>query len=162
MKPLKSIADILNYLCESGADPMIVRPATDKDIEMCNEDFIEFCEKPVVLPDEYVKFLKHHNGFAWNSIELFSTDRVTDTRTDYMLNDIVSENEDFQDHYEPLSHCLYFGRASEEMYLYNPTKDSKRWERRDITSWRVMEEHDSFEEFFVAVVGNRWVDAWRG
>ena len=152
---MKTIDDILNYLTEKHPSVMIVRPATDKDIQMCNEDFIEWGMN-LKLPDEYVNFLKQLNGFAWNGIELYSTDRVTDTETGYMLNDIVSANEDFHDNYdeyERFKKYLCFGRVDDDMYIYNTTKENKRWEVLDIVGLNVMEEYDSFEEFFVAVVG---------
>jgi hypothetical protein len=107
------------------------------------------------LPDEYVQFLKMLNGFAWNGIELFGTDRVANTQTDYIQNDIVSENQDFHDHYESLNHCLYFGHEDEDFYVFNTEKENKRWEVRGLTGWGVMKGYDTFEELFVAVVGRR-------
>jgi hypothetical protein len=149
---MKTIDNVLNRLTEMDADAMIVRPATDKDIKLCNKDFAK-CGINLTLPYEYVNFLKQLNGFAWNGIELYSTDQVTDTDTDYMLNDIVSANEHFRRVNEGFEHCFYFGRADEDLYVNNT--QNKKWEVLDMTGRDVMEEYDSFEDLFVAVVGGR-------
>ena len=107
----------------------------------------------LTLPDGYVWFLKQLNGFAWNGIEMYSTDQVTDPETNYTLNDIVSANEQFRRLNEGFEHCFYFGRCDDDLYVYN-TKN-KRWEVLDMTGRDVMEEYGGFEEFFVAVVGEK-------
>jgi hypothetical protein len=107
----------------------------------------------LTLPDGYVWFLKQLNGFAWNGIEMFSTDQVTDPDTNYTLNDIVSANEQFRRLNEGFEHCFYFGRCDDDLYVYN-TKTA-RWEVLDMTGRDVMDEHSGFEEFFVAVVGEK-------
>ena len=149
---MKSMDDILNYLTEEDLDAMIVRPATDEDIDSCNRDFAE-CKMNLALPDGYVWFLKQLNGFAWNGIEMFSTDQVTDPETGYTLNDIVSANEQFRRTNEGFEHCFFFGRCDDDLYVYN-TKN-KQWEVLDMSGRDVMEEYGGFEEFFVAVVGGR-------
>ena len=149
---MKTIDDILNRLTETDMDAMIVRPATNKDIDRCNKDFTESGLK-VTLPDEYVKFLKKLNGFAWNGIELYSTDQVTDPETNFTLNDIVSANEQFLKYNEGFEHCFYFGRVDDDLYVYNTTKENKRWEVLDLVGRDVMEEYDTFEELFAGEVG---------
>jgi hypothetical protein len=149
---VKTIDDILNRLTGLDADPMIVRPATGEDIDLCNKDFDE-CELGVSLPDGYAAFLKKLNGFAWNGIEFFSTDQVTDEESGFMLNDIVSANESFAEQNEGFEHCVYLGRADDDLYVYN-TKNG-RYEVLDMTGRDMMEDYDSFEAMFVGVVWPR-------
>ena len=149
---MKTIDDVLNRITEEDAGAMIVRPAKNKDIKLCNKDFAE-SGIALTIPGEYEAFLKKLNGFAWNGIELYSTDQVTDSETNYTLNDIVSANEHFRRVNDGLEHCFYFGRADEDLYVYNT--QNKKWEILDMTGRDVMEEYDSFEELFVAVVGGR-------
>ncbi|MDR1640238.1 MAG: YrhA family protein [Clostridiales bacterium] len=145
--------DVLSILVNYGADPMIVRPATSKDIYLCNEDLAE-CEMNHKLPDGYAAFLRELNGFAWNGIEFFSTYQVTDPETDYMLNDIVSANEDFRSYSDDEDdECFLLGRADEDLYVYNPK--NRRYEVLDLTGRDVMEKFDTFEEMFVRVVCSR-------
>jgi hypothetical protein len=148
---MKKIHDILNQLIATK-NPMIVRPATDEDISLCNQDLSD-CEPNISLPDGYVQFLKMLNGFAWNGIEFFSTDQVTNTETDYTLLDIVSANEDFQEYYEGFTYMVHLGQANDDVYVYN-TKNG-RYEIRSIVSRKVMEDFDSFEAMFVGVVAPR-------
>ena len=102
------------------------------------------------IPQEYADFLSKLNGFAWNGIEFFSTDQVTDPDTEYMLNDIVSANEDFTEQNEGLKHCVLLGRADDDLYVYN--RQSGRYEVLDMTGRDVMDSFDSFEAMFVGVV----------
>jgi len=150
---MKTIDDVLNAVTEADPDgAMIVRPATDKDIKLCNKDFAE-CGMALTIPDEYAAFLKKLNGFAWNGIEFYSTDQVTDNDTGYMLNDIVSANENFVRLNDGFGHCVQLGRADEDLFVYN-TKN-KRYEVLDMTGRDVMEEYETFEAMFYGVVWTR-------
>jgi len=149
---MKTIDDVLNKITEVDSGVMIVRPATDEDIKLCNKDFKD-SGLTVSLPDEYAAFLQRLNGFAWNGIEFFSTDQVTDPNTKYMLNDIVSANEDFTEQNEGLAHCVQLGRADEDLFVYNT--ENGKYEVLDMTGRDVMDEYETFEGMFVGVVAPR-------
>ena len=149
---MKTIDDVLNKITEVDSGAMIVRPAADKDIKLCNKDFKD-SGFTVTLPDEYAAFLQRLNCFAWNGIEFFSTDQVTDPDTEYMLNDIVSANESFVECNEGLGHCVQLGRADEDLFVYNT--QNGRYEVLDMTGRDVMEEYETFEAMFVGVVAPR-------
>jgi hypothetical protein len=145
-----TVDDILNSVTESeGA--MIVRPATVKDLKLCQKDMADTGFPPI--PQGYTDFLSNLNGFAWNGIEFFSTDQVTDPETDYMLNDIVSANEGFAEYNEGLEHCVYLGRADDDLYVFN-TKNG-RYEVLDMSGRDVMESFETFQAMFVGVVSPR-------
>ena len=142
--------DILNAVTEDeGA--MIVRPATKEDLDLCQKDMAEM-EFPLI-PQGYADFLGKLNGFAWNGIEFFSTDQVTDPDTDYTLNDIVSANEMFAGYNEGFKHCVFLGRADDDLYVYNTR--SGRYEVMDMTGRDVMEDFETFEAMFIGLVGLR-------
>jgi len=143
------IDDILNAVVDEGA--MIVRPASQKDLKLCQKDMVEM-EFPSI-PQGYAGFLGKLNGFAWNGIEFFSTDQVTDTDTGYTLNDIVSANEMFVKYNEGFKHCVFLGRADDDLYVYNT--HSQRYEVMDMTGRDVMEDFETFEAMFVGVVSPR-------
>jgi hypothetical protein len=147
---MKTMSEILDHLEE--LDAMIVRPATDKDIKRCKKDFKNIdCTVP--LPDGYIWFLKQLNGFAWNGIEFFSTDQVTDPETDYTLNDIVTANEGFAEQngdFLEIKNYMLLGRADDDLYVYNAANG--HYEVLDMTGRDVMEDFDSFEAMFVGVV----------
>ncbi|MDR1056431.1 MAG: SMI1/KNR4 family protein [Prevotellaceae bacterium] len=145
--------EILNCLA-SNEGAMIPRPASEEDIKRRCDDFI-IVEIDIRLPGDYIDFLKMHNGFAWNGIELFGTDQVTDPETNYTLNDIVSFNDDIYDYWEDCStkHRVFIGRADDDIYAYN--FENKKYEILDINGRDVMEEYESFAEFFINTAGLR-------
>jgi hypothetical protein len=149
---MKLIDEILAVVNEDiGA--MIVDPASAEDLKLCREDMAEMEFPPI--PQAYADFLSKLNGFVWNSIEFYSTDQVTDLDTGYMLNDIVTANENFtaQNEGYGLEHCVYLGRADEDLFVYN-TKNAK-YEILDFTGRDVMEEYDTFEAMFAGVIEPR-------
>ncbi|MCL2765356.1 MAG: YrhA family protein [Treponema sp.] len=148
----KTYDDILNAVAEHGA--MIVRPASEKDLKLCQKDMKELDFPPI--PQQYAGFLKLLNGFAWNGIEFFSTDQVTDLETGFMLNDIVSANEYFVEYnndFLNVKNYVQLGRADEDLYVYNI--GNGRYEVLDMTGRDVMEDFETFEEMFAGVVSPR-------
>ena len=141
------IADIIKKL-ENEPAAMIVRPASSKDLAQCQKDMAEI-EFPAI-PQGYIDFLRAVNGFAFNGIEFFSTDQVTDPENDYTLLDIVSANEDFADYCSELSGYVLLGRADDDLYVYNV--ETKMYEVLDFTGHDTMEEYTTFDELFTQVV----------
>src|SRR5690606_818519 len=88
-------------------------------------------------------FLKHCNGFAFNGVELFGTDIVTDPETGFQLIDIVSYTEQQLEYYD--EELLYFGCVDDDIYTYNPR--SQKYETRDISGFEVYDEFESFGMF---------------
>jgi hypothetical protein len=150
---MKTIDDVLDRVTEDiGA--MIPRPASKKDLRLCQKDMTELKFPPI--PQGYADFLSKLNGFAWNGIEFFSTDQILDNATNYMLNDIVSANEDFalqNEDFLNVSDYVCLGRADEDLFVYN-TKNAK-YEVLDSIGRDVMEEYGSFDELFIGVVAPR-------
>ena len=149
---MKTYDDILNAVVDHGA--MIVRPATAKDLKQCQKEMKEMSFPPI--PQGYCDFLSMLNGFAWNGIEFFSTDQVTDPETNFMLNDIVSANEHFvevNDDFLSASDYVLLGRSDMDIYVYN-TKNG-RYEVLDIDGRDVMEDFEAFEAMFVGVAAPR-------
>ena len=150
---MKTIDDVLNVVTEDeGA--MIFRPASAEDLKICQKDMAEMEFPPI--PQGYADFLSKLNGFAWNGIEFFSTDQVTDPETDYMLNDIVSANEDFAEFNEDfldVENYVYLGRSDMDLYVYNVTNGN--YEVLDDVGRDVMEDFETFEAMFAGVVKPR-------
>ena len=146
-----TIDEVLNAVCEHA---MIVRPASAKDLKLCQKDMAEMEFPPI--PQGYADFLAKLNGFAWNGIEFYSTDQVTDPETDFTLNDIVSANEDFgkvNEEFLEVKNYVLLGRTDEDLFVYNTTNG--RYEVLDMTGRDVMEEYETFEVMFVGVVSPR-------
>ena len=144
------IEDILKKLADDeGA--MIVRSATSKDLAQCQKDMAEIGLPPI--PHGYIDFLREVNGFAWNGIEFFSTDQVTDPVSNYTLNDIVTANEDFAEYSDDLAGCVLLGRADDDLYVYNTANE--KYEVLDFTGHDVMEDFDAFDAMFEGVVTPR-------
>ena len=144
------IEDILKKLADDDG-AMIVRPASSKDLAQCQKDMAEIGLPPV--PQGYIDFLREVNGFAWNGIEFFSTDQVTDPESNYTLNDIVTANEDFAEYNDDLQGCVLLGRADDDLYVYNT--NNEKYEVLDFTGHDVMEDFDAFDAMFEGVVSPR-------
>ena len=151
---MMTINDVLNSVVENDDSAMIVRPATPEDLEMCLNDMSVFGFIP--LPEGYTAFLSMLNGFAWNGIEFFSTDQVTDPETDYTLMDIVTANEGFaeaNEDYPETRNYVLLGRADDDLFVYSIA--SKLYEIIDMSGRDVMESFETFDALFVAVVAPR-------
>ena len=148
---MKTIDEVLNAVTEADDGAMIVRPATAEDLKSCQADMAD--EEMPLIPQGYCDFLAMLNGFAWNGIEFYSTDQVTDNDTGFMLNDIVSANERFVEHNKGFEHCVQLGRADEDLFVYNT--QNGRYEVLDMTGRDVMEEYETFEAMFYGVVWPR-------
>lgn len=149
---MMTMEEILKTLSEDDG-AMIVRPASSKDLAQCQKDMAEIEMHPV--PQGYIDFLREVNGFAWNGIEFFSTDQVTDPESNYTLLDIVTANEDFAEYNDDLPDCVLLGRADDDLYVYN-TANSK-YEVLDFTGHDVMEDYDTFDALFENVVSPRMI-----
>lgn len=130
---------------------MVVRPVTAEDIKWANDE-LEHVNLPAI-PSGYVDFLRHCNGFAFNGVELFGTDVVTDPETDFQLIDIISFSEENWEHYN--ERLLYFGRVDDDIYTYNPAIE--KYEIRDITSFEVWDQYDNFGEFLEKEISDKYL-----
>jgi hypothetical protein len=148
MNVIDEIIDIVNE--DDGA--MIPRPASDEDIVECNKNLIDLGLEP--LPQGYIDFLKKNNGLAWNGIEFYSTDQVTEAGNPngFRLMDLVTMNDEFNERYE-LDDKVLLGRADEDYYTYNI--QTKKYEALELESREVWEECNTFEDLFLFTVGGR-------
>lgn len=127
-------------------------PALTREIEQCNNNLNEL--KLPLLPDGLIAFLKIWNGFAWNSVEIYGTESVTEKDSNFTLNDIVSASDDFKKYYGDIlpGDYLCFGRQNGDYYTYNP--ENGKYEVRS-HEWiaDIWDEYDSFEVFLEKEVG---------
>jgi len=147
----KIIDEIIDVLDEDqGA--MIPRPATDDDIIQCQTDLVDLYLEP--LPQGYIDFLMKCNGLAWNGIEFYSTYQVSeaDNPSSFILMDLVTMNNDFNNQYE-LDEKVLLGRADEEYYTYNI--ETQKYEILEFGSSEALEEYDTFAKLFRNTVGGR-------
>lgn len=148
--PKNPIKKQIRNLRDKAIGGLFALPASDEEIAACKEELDEIGSP--LLPDDYVQFLKICNGLAWNGIELHGTNRVEDDdSTDYSLDDIVSADMYYRELYGDLgAEYLYFGRADEEYYTFDSA--NSKYEARDRTGNDIMEEHESFEKFFLSIM----------
>jgi len=152
----KTFKEILDTISDNDDGRlMIPRPATPKDINLCNAN-LDDSGLPE-LPKDYIKFLKIWGGYAYDGIEFYGTDHVYDPEDDYALIDIVTATDDFNDYYvysdepwlEDAELCI--GRQNGDYFTYNP--ETKKYQVRShecITD--IWDEYDTFEELFMKEV----------
>lgn len=147
----------LNSLTEKGS-AMIVEPNTGEDLILCDIDLSDqdFPE----IPCEYADFLKICGGFAFDSLELYGTDIVSDPETGFELTDIVSATEDFNEYYVEegyleINHpLLCFGRWNGDYFTYDSQTGKYQVRSHECIS-DIWDEYDSFIAFFAKEV-DRW------
>jgi len=148
---MRTIKEIMKLL-EEDQTAWILRPATQKEINLCQKNLKKIELEP--LPQGYIDFLKMHNGFAWNGIEFYGTYRVSilEDPDGFKLIDIISMNDEFNDDYE-LDEKVLLGRADEDYFTYDI--DTQKYEALERESREAWEQFDTFEELFSATVGGR-------
>lgn len=137
-------------------DAMVPRPATDEDLEICNTELrdSDFPE----IPEDYAGFLKVCMGFAFNGVELYGPDNITDRETGFTLMDIIEATEDFNEHYVDEGYIdidyplLCFGRQNGDYFTYDPQTCKYQLRDHEDACNTVWGEYDTFEEFFMAEV----------
>lgn len=135
-------------------EAMIVRPATVEDIEWANNE-LKKSNLPSI-PNDYADFLRHCNGFAFNGVEMYGTDNITDNVTNFQLIDIVSFSEQQSEFYNDQQ--LYFGRVDDDIFTFNPAV--AKYETRDISSFEIWDQYNSFEMFLDKEISTKLVPNW--
>jgi hypothetical protein len=149
---MNSEANKLLKTLEADASALIPRPANDTDIEKCMRN-LEGLNLPA-LPDDYIEFLQICNGLAWNKVEFYGTNHVTDPDSLFILVDIVSFAKVKATYYGDLldlSGLLFIGQSDEDFFAYNLNRHM--YEIYDIAEMDVMEEYKYFDNLFLATVG---------
>lgn len=101
-------------------------------------------------PEGYMAFLRRVNGLCWNGVEFHGTTPVSDSESDYELEDLMEANEAFRETHG-LVNRLLIGRADEEYYIYNAEEDS--YEVVDATVMDVIASFSDFNALFEDAVG---------
>lgn len=168
----EKIKDIFDKTYETGS--LIVKPATDEEIERCNKDLEEISGgagedyiasiKPgakkkegadssvtLSLPEDYAEFLKIANGYAWNGFEFFGTYQVTVKQSGYTLSDIVGVNQNYRERKFGLKNKIVLGEFDDDLYAYD--FESSKYLVMDQVTLTPFDEYDSFDELFAGTVG---------
>jgi len=120
------------------------------DCELSNNDY-------PVLPNDYANFLKIYGGYAFDSVELYGTDEVTDDEEDFTLLDIVSATIDFNSEYVDEGYLdidyylLCFGRQNGDYFTYDPVTAKYQMRSHECIT-DIWDEYDTFEDFFTEEV----------
>lgn len=149
------IKDIIQSITHS-ADPLVADPANDNEISVCNKNLTQ--QGLPQLPSGFIDLLKVTNGFAWNGIELYGTQRVdSNDGSSYFLNDVISMAEYFADWNRDWNDeiRLFFGRSDEDLFSYNA--QTNMYEILDLTGFDIMEEFDLFDDFFASILTGRLI-----
>ena len=144
----KILDDIYDEDLAIGA--LIVKPATDEELERLQRDLAEAGEGIPLAPPDLLDFLRVANGVAWNGFEFFGTYQVTVKQTGYTLPDIVTMNIEKHGMTSGLEDMLYIGRIDEDTYVYNA--GTGKYVVLDALTRFEVETYDSYEELFLSCV----------
>ncbi|GHV95056.1 hypothetical protein AGMMS50293_13760 [Spirochaetia bacterium] len=156
------------------ADVLLCRPATDADIEKCNNELI-FKE----IPSGYAEFLKICNGLHWGDrndsglcLEFWGTDQEVEMVNDtpVVMESMVMNNHYFFEQYgdntiyddngdiyavSDNKDRLYLGFSRSDVYLYNTAKNAYEVREKEDGCNYVKESYPTFAELFKAILGNK-------
>ena len=144
---MKNFLDKLN----EHESAMVPRPAIAEDIEWANKELKQsgFPE----LPTDYAAFLQQCNGFAFNGVEIYGTDHVTDTDDGFELIDIITFNEQQREYYS--ENLLFFGRVDDDVYTFNP--ETQKYEARDICGFDIWDDYETITDFLEQEIKNKYL-----
>jgi hypothetical protein len=155
--------EMIIEILKKDSAALFAPPATEHDI---SELYIDLKARALPhdpdsqnpFPKNFISFLKQHNGFAWNGIEIYGVEDYEPIPGGYILKNIISMNDYLYELNPQLgepcgSPLLFIGRSDEDIFLYN--EDDDTWEVRDRTDREVYETYDSFPAFFAGTVGGR-------
>ncbi|ULB34804.1 MULTISPECIES: YrhA family protein [Proteiniphilum] len=128
------IKDIIRNLDEYVlANP----PATGKDIDRCNNQMTKI--NAPRLPVDFVAFLQICNGMQYNGMQIFGSKQ----------NEIIhftAQNRIYYERFDEINDLIFFGQIDDDLYTYNA--QTQKYQARDICSFDIWDEYNSFSEFF--------------
>jgi hypothetical protein len=140
-----NLTDLFAEIKRTGA--YVAEPVGDAEIEKCNSS-LEECGYPR-MPEDYAKFLKVANGFAWNGFEFYGTVQSKEKQAEggFKLRDIVT----FNDEYCFDEEILILGKFDEDYYVY----DSQSGRYFTVDRLTLMESNDykDIEDMILGDVG---------
>jgi hypothetical protein len=142
---MSDIQDLLKKL--HSFDAFTIPPTEDEDVDDTQLDLADL--DFTILPQEYIQFLYQTDGLSWEGIEFFGSCEVEDEALDYVLPDIVSANEEY-DEYKKIGKRLILGRADEDLFAYQP--NPKSYEILDSNTMEVKSTFKTFEALFQTVI----------
>jgi hypothetical protein len=129
---------------------MIPPPIGDEEINRCSECLTGYGFPPI--PQGYAEFLKICNGYAFDGVELYGTERVKEKGSSYTLRDICgmtfNMHKEYGDEYELCKSLLRFGKDVCGDYLTYDDKTGNYQHRSHESFVHVYFQCDTFEEFF--------------
>ncbi len=134
------LVQLFETVNETGA--LIVKPATDDEIEMLGKD--------ITLPDEYIEFLKFADGFSWNGFEFFGVYNVTVNSSGYTLKSVVVMNDTYRQRKFAFKGKTLLGRFDDDIYVWDE-KDGL-YKALDSLTMIEIESYRHFDDMFYDVV----------
>ena len=134
------LVQLFETVNDTGA--LIVKPATDDEIEMLGKD--------ITLPAEYIEFLKFADGFSWNGFEFFGVYIVTVNSSGYTLKSVVVMNETYKTRKFAFEGKILLGRFDDDIYVWDE-KDGL-YKALDSLTMIEIESYEHFDDLFYDVV----------
>jgi len=150
---IKTLTQKINRIKEEYADlpPMILPPADDEEIKRHSRMLTGYGFPPI--PHGYAEFLKVCDGYAFDGVELYGTESVTEEGSTFILHDIGSMTFKMNKRYE--EYCeqsnkslLWLGSDAGGNYYTYDDKTGKYQLRSHESIGEVYFEYGTFEELF--------------
>ncbi len=148
-EPLRDLPEQLNkdlsemvYKDEDG-DPEVVPGVDSIDVLVLKDEFLE--EFGVTLPDDYLNFLRHYNGWEFDGRVIFGMKTgLAETNGDY---DIIEQNKNRWIPSDAGEDAVLLGWADDDRFVYMPSKG-----KYAVLEFILDEEFDTIEEMLKYMV----------
>ena len=139
--------DMVNLLGNVEDYAFFPPASTEANIKRCNAE-LKSAKYPE-LPADYTEFLLCMDGFAFNSVQLFGDAIIRFPDENFVLADILQENERMKSVYgKAFKNRLIIGRDNDDYYIWHPERQKYEVHSHECFG-DIYDEWDTFEELFV-------------
>ncbi len=109
-------------LCLQDQAPFVA-PRAEPDALARIAEALEDLDAPA-LPGDFAQFLAEANGFVWNGIEIFGSERIVLERDHSLVPALAEINDSYHAKFDQMRCRLVIGRAEDDLYVFDDSADA--------------------------------------
>jgi hypothetical protein len=109
-------------LCLQDRAPFVA-PRAEPDALARIAEALDDLDAPA-LPGDFAQFLAEANGFVWNGIEIFGSERIVLDRDHSVVPALAEINDSYHAKFDEMRSRLVIGRAEDDLYVFDDCADA--------------------------------------
>ncbi len=109
-------------LCLDDKAPFVA-PGADAEALARIAETLDDIEAPP-LPGDFAEFLAQANGFVWNGIEIFGSERIVLDRDHSVVPALPEINDSYHAKFDQMQCRLVVGRSEDDLYVFDLCADA--------------------------------------